>query len=94
MQLELYKLRPMGTATLSCDLKIIEIYLTLNAEGHCPMKYAPQKFLEKEFVELRDLAIGMNYLNMDGKLISSLPYIKDSSFIFRGVKTDDLQFGL
>lgn len=32
------------------------------------------------------------YLSQCMKSIA--PYIKDSSFIFRGVKTDDLQFGL
>lgn len=49
--------------------------------------------IEKEFVELRDLAIGMNYLNMDGKLISSLPYIKDSSVLKiskSGIRIDEI----
>lgn len=49
--------------------------------------------IQKEFVELRDLAIGMNFCNMNGKLISYFPYIKDNSYLKiskSGIRIDDI----
>ena len=37
------------------------------------------KNIEKEYIELRELVLGINVCDMDGKLISSLPYTRDNS---------------